>query len=54
MTVHQEAHVAAPPQQLFELLTDGTLFSAATGQPAEITDREGASFSLFGGRVAGR
>jgi activator of HSP90 ATPase len=54
MTIHQEAHVAAPPQQVFELLTNGTLFSAATGQPAEITDREGASFSLFGGRVAGR
>ena len=28
--------------------------SAATGQPAEITDRDGDSFSLFGGRVEGR
>jgi uncharacterized protein YndB with AHSA1/START domain len=53
-SVHQEALIAAPPQQVFELLTNGTLFSAATGQPAEITDREGDSFSLFGGRVEGR
>jgi uncharacterized protein YndB with AHSA1/START domain len=54
MSVHQETLIAAPPQQVFELLTNGTLFSAATGQPAEITDREGDSFSLFGGRVEGR
>jgi activator of HSP90 ATPase len=54
MSVHQEALIAAPPQQVFELLTDGAVFGAATGQPAEITDREGDSFSLFGGRVVGR
>jgi uncharacterized protein YndB with AHSA1/START domain len=53
-SVHQEALIAAPPQQVFELLTNGTLFSAATGQPAEITDREGDPFSLFGSRVEGR
>jgi uncharacterized protein YndB with AHSA1/START domain len=54
MSIHQAARVAAPPQQVFELLTDGTLFGAATGAPAEITNREGESFSLFGGRVEGR
>ncbi len=54
MSIHQEALVGAPPQQVFELLTSGSLFGAATGQPAEITDREGDSFSLFGGRVEGR
>jgi activator of HSP90 ATPase len=54
MSVHQETLIAAPSQQVFELLTNGTLFGAATGQPAEITDREGDSFSLFGGRVEGR
>ena len=52
--IHQEAVIAAPPQRVFELLTSGSLFSAATGQPAEITAREGDSFSLFGGRVEGR
>jgi activator of HSP90 ATPase len=54
MSIHEEALIAAPPQQVFELRTNGTLFSAATGQPAEITDREGDSLSLFGGRVEGR
>jgi activator of HSP90 ATPase len=54
MSIHQEALIAAPPQQVFELLTSGSLFSAATGQPADITDHEGDAFSLFGGRVAGR
>ena len=52
--IHQEAVVAAAPQQVFELLTSGSLFGAATGQPAEITDREGDAFSLFGGRIEGR
>jgi activator of HSP90 ATPase len=54
MSIHEEARVTASPQQVYDLLTDGRLFSAATGQPAEITDREGDSFSLFGGRVVGR
>jgi uncharacterized protein YndB with AHSA1/START domain len=54
MSIHQEALIAAPPRPVFELLTNGTRFSAATGQPAEITDREGDSFALFGGRVEGR
>jgi hypothetical protein len=36
------------------VLTSGSLFSAATGLPAEITDREGDAFALFGGRVEGR
>ena len=53
-SLHQESLIAAPPQQVFEVLTSGGLFSAATGQPAEITDREGDSFSIFGGRVEGR
>ena len=45
MSIHQESLIAAPPQQVFELLTSGSLFSAATGMPAEITDREGDAFS---------
>ena len=54
MSVHQEALVSAAPQQIFNLLTDGGLFGAATGMPAEVTAREGDPFSLFGGRVEGR
>ena len=54
MFIHQEALIAAAPERVFELLTSGSLFSAATGMPAEITAREGESFSVFGGRVQGR
>jgi activator of HSP90 ATPase len=54
MSIHQEALIPATPQQVFELLTSGSLFGAATGMPSEITDREGDSFSLFDGRVEGR
>ena len=54
MSINQDMLVAASPQRVFELLTNGNLFGAATGQPAEITDREGDSFSAFGRRVEGR
>jgi uncharacterized protein YndB with AHSA1/START domain len=53
-SIHQETLIAAPPERVFELLTSGSQFGAATGLPAEITDREGDSFSIFGGRVEGR
>lgn len=53
-SIHQEAHIAAPPQRVFELLTSGTLFSAATDMPADISAREGDVFSAFGGRIEGR
>jgi uncharacterized protein YndB with AHSA1/START domain len=52
--LREETLVAAAPQQVFELLTNGSQFAAATGMPAEITDREGDAFSAFGGRVEGR
>ncbi len=54
MSIHQEALIAAAPQQVYELLTRGSRFSAATEMPAEITDREGDPFLVFGGRVEGR
>jgi uncharacterized protein YndB with AHSA1/START domain len=54
MSIHREALIDAPSQRVFEVLTNGTAFGAATGQPAEVTDREGDAFSLFGGRVEGR
>ncbi len=53
-SIHQETLIAAQPRQVFELLTSGSLFSAATGLPAKMTDREGDSFSVFGARVEGR
>jgi uncharacterized protein YndB with AHSA1/START domain len=53
-SIHRESIVAAPPERVYELLTDTSLFSSATGQPAELTDREGDRFSIFSGRVEGR
>jgi uncharacterized protein YndB with AHSA1/START domain len=54
MPIHQEAVIAASPRQVYEYLTNGEIFAAATGMPAQISDREGELFSLFGGRVEGR
>lgn len=54
MSIHQEAIIDAAPEQVFQLLTDGAMFGAATTQPATVTDREGDPFSLFSGRVEGR
>jgi len=54
MSIHQEALINASPGKIYEFLTNGEIFAAATGMPAQMTDREGESFSLFGGRVEGR
>jgi activator of HSP90 ATPase len=54
MPIHQEAIIQATPEQVYEVLVDGGKFAAATGAPAQIGDREGEPFTLFGGRVEGR
>ncbi len=54
MLIHQESVIAATPQAVYEVLTDGQKFAAATGMPAQLSDRVGEAFSLFGGRVEGR
>jgi activator of HSP90 ATPase len=54
MSIHQEAVINASPGQIYEYLTNGEIFTAATEQPAQMSDREGEKFSLFGGRVEGR
>jgi activator of HSP90 ATPase len=54
MSIHQEAVIKARPEQVYEYLTNGEIFAAATDQPAQVSDREGERFSLFGGRVEGR
>jgi len=52
--IHQEAVINADPQAIYEVLTDGPKFAAATGMPAQLSDREGETFTLFGGRIEGR
>ena len=54
MLIHQESIINADPQAVYEVLTDGPKFAAATGMPAQLSDREGETFTLFGGRVEGR
>jgi len=52
--IHQEATINADPQAVYGVLTDGEKFGVATGMPAALSDREGETFSIFGGRVEGR
>src|SRR4051812_35858044 len=52
--IHQEATINADPQAVYGVLTDGDKFGVATGMPAALSDREGETFSIFGGRVEGR
>ena len=54
MHIHQEAIIDADPKAVYDVLTDGQKFAAATGMPAQLSDREGETFTLFGGRVEGR
>ena len=54
MSIHHEAVIKASPGQIYEYLTSGEIFAEATEMPAQVSDREGEPFSLFGGRVEGR
>jgi activator of HSP90 ATPase len=53
-SLHQEINISAPPQRIYEALTDAKQFAAFTGMPAEIDPKEGGSFSTFNGMVVGR
>jgi activator of HSP90 ATPase len=54
MLIHQEAIINADPQAVYDVLTDGQKFATATGMPAQLSDREGETFTLFDGRIEGR
>jgi len=55
MSIHQEVTLPASPERIYAVLTDGKLFTAATGnRAAEIAANEGGTFSLFGGAIRGR
>ena len=54
MSIHQEVSFPSAPEAVFALLTDQVLFAAATGRPASMGTGEGASFTLFDGRIEGR
>lgn len=54
MSIHQEATFPVSPERVYELLTDGVKFAAATGRPAKIGAGEGATFSIFGDYIRGK
>jgi activator of HSP90 ATPase len=54
MLIHLQGTIDAAPQAVYDVLTDGRKFAAATAMPAKLSDREGDAFSLFDGRIEGR
>lgn len=52
--IHQESRYAAPADRIYEVLTNGELFTKLSGAPAEIDATAGGSFSCFGGMIVGR
>lgn len=54
MSIHREATFPAPPERVYELLTNGAKFGEVTGQPGEGGSSPGAYFSLFDEWVEGR
>lgn len=54
MYLHQAVTLAASPQRVFDVLTNGAEFAAATEKAAILSATEGDTFKLFGGSIEGR
>jgi len=55
MAIQEAVKVNGTPEQVYELLTDGALFSKLTGgAPTRLESEEGTAFELFGGMIRGR
>jgi activator of HSP90 ATPase len=52
--INQNADFAIAPARVYQLLTDEKQFAAMSGAPAKIENKEGGTFSLFGGAILGR
>lgn len=52
--LHQEVHLHATPQRIYEVLLDSKQFATFTGLPAEIDPSAGGAFWMFGKLIAGR
>lgn len=52
--LHQEVELDAPRARIYEILLDSAMFSAFSGEHAEIDSRGGGAFSMFGARIVGR
>jgi activator of HSP90 ATPase len=53
-SIHQEIDFKASPQRLYDALLDSKLFSAFTGEAAQIDRQAGGAFSMFEGKIVGR
>ena len=54
MNIHHEVTINAPPDRIYELLTNGAKFGDVTGKPGKGGGAPGAFFSLFDGWLQGR
>jgi uncharacterized protein YndB with AHSA1/START domain len=52
--LHHEVMFAAAPSKVYRALLDSSEHAAFTGAPAQIGDREGDSWSAYGGKISGR
>ena len=53
--IRQELNFEGPAAQIFDLLTNSSVFSEVTGNaPTDIGKEEGTKFSCFGGMIHGR
>jgi activator of HSP90 ATPase len=52
--IHQEVTFDASPARVYRALLDASEHAKFTGAPAEIDAKEGARFSVYGGKVEGR
>ncbi len=53
-SLHQEVHLAASPQRLYDVFLDSKQFAAFTGMPADIDPKAGGALAMFGGLIVGR
>lgn len=53
-TIQQRVEFPASPARLFEIYTDSTKHSAATGSKATVSKKVGAKFTAFDGMLSGR
>lgn len=53
-SLRQEVDFKATPEHIYEILLGSKLFTAVTGQPAEISREAGGVFSMFAGVIVGR
>lgn len=52
--IRQEVTFDAAPAKVYRALVNSAEHAAFTGAPAEISDNEGGTFSVYGGHIHGR